>query len=205
MKLSATLPATLALALFTSIPASAQDASTGPIGRLMERFRSSRADHDHGHAHAHAQNHSVPVTQPVQYVDATTGAPVAVAAAATVQAEPEAAAATGWGWEGGGGDPYGFIGVLNRIRASAGLGPVSYDSNLSSWARRNNAAQCVMGLGHHVNPSGVQNCAWNYSNADEAAAGWMNSPGHRENMLSPSITRVGIAFGPGPYWTLNAR
>ncbi len=185
MKLSATLPATLTLVLLTSIPASAQDASTGPLGRFLERFRSSHT--------AHAHNHAAPMTQPVQYVDAT-GSPV--------QVEPVAAAT---GWEGGGSDPYGFIGVLNRIRASAGLGPVAYDSNLSSWARRNNAAQCVMGLGHHVNPSGVQNCAWNYSSADEAAAGWMNSPGHRENMLSPSITRVGIAFGPGPYWTLNAR
>jgi|GEM_PF-1230822 len=188
MRLGASLPAFLSLALLTSIPAAAQDSSTGPIGRLMERFRSPQAAHVHNH------NHVVPVAQqPVQYVDA----------AAAVQ--PEQADATGWGWDGGGSDPYGFIGVLNRIRASAGLGPVAYDSNLSSWARRNNAAQCVMGLGHHVNPSGVQNCAWNYSSADEAAAGWMNSPGHRENMLSPSITRVGIAFGPGPYWTLNAR
>jgi len=186
MKLGASLSAVLFLALFTSIPAAAQDSSAGPIGRLLGRFRSAQADHVH--------NHAVPTAQPVQYVDPT-GAPV------QTQPQPEPA------WDGGGGDPYGFIGVLNRIRASAGLRPVSYDSNLSSWARRNNAAQCVMGLGHHVNPAGAtaQNCAWNYSNADEAAAGWMNSPGHRENMLSPSISRVGIAFGPGPYWTLNAR
>ena len=34
--------------------------------------------------------------------------------------------------------------------------------------------------------------------------GWMNSPGHRQNMLQPDMSRFGIAFGPGPYWTMNA-
>lgn len=189
MKLRAPLFAIPTLVLFSSIPALAQD-SSGPLGRLMDRFRSNH--------NAHVHNHAVPAVQavPQQYVDAS-GAWV----------QPEAAAPTGWG--GGGGDPYGFIDVLNRIRASAGLRPVSHDANLSSWARRNNALQSAMGLGHHVSASAAgavgQNCAWNYSSADEAAAGWMNSPGHRENMLSPSITHVGVAFGPGPYWTLNTR
>ena len=104
-----------------------------------------------------------------------------------------------------GGDPYGFAAILNRLRAAAGLHPVAYDPDLSSWASHNNAVQCRRGIGHHVNPCGVQNCGWNYADADAVARGWMNSPGHRQNMLSPSITRFGIAFGPGPYWTLNAR
>jgi hypothetical protein len=104
-----------------------------------------------------------------------------------------------------GSDPYGFATILNRLRASAGLHPVAYDPELSSWASQNNAMQCHRGIGHHVNPCGVQNCGWNYSDASSVAQGWMHSPGHRQNMLSPSITRFGIALGPGPYWTLNAR
>lgn len=104
-----------------------------------------------------------------------------------------------------GGDPYGFAAIFNRLRAAAGLQPVAYDPELSSWASQNNAAQCRRGIGHHVNPRCAQNCGWNYATADAVAQGWMNSPGHRQNMLSPSITRFGIAFGPGPYWTLNAR
>jgi uncharacterized protein YkwD len=103
------------------------------------------------------------------------------------------------------GDPYGFTSILNRLRAAAGLHPVVYDPELSSWASRNNTVQCLRGIGHHVNPCGVQNCGWNYADASSVAEGWMNSPGHRQNMLSREITRVGIAFGPGPYWTLNAR
>jgi hypothetical protein len=103
------------------------------------------------------------------------------------------------------GDPYGFVAILNGYRASAGLPPVAVDPNLSAWASQNNAAQCRRGLGHHVNPGCHQNSGWNYASAWEVAAGWMNSPGHRANMLSPSITRVGIAYGPGPYWTMNAQ
>ena len=104
-----------------------------------------------------------------------------------------------------GSDPYGFAAILNRFRAAAGLHPVAYDPDLSSWASQNNAVQCRRGIGHHVNPCGVQNCGWNYADASSVAQGWMHSPGHRQNMLSPSIMRFGIAFGPGPYWTLNAR
>ena len=104
-----------------------------------------------------------------------------------------------------GGDPDGFTSILNRLRTAAGLHPVVYDPELSSWASRNNSVQCLRGIGHHVNPCGVQNCGWNYVDASSVAEGWMKSPGHRQNMLSREITRVGIAFGPGPYWTLNAR
>jgi hypothetical protein len=32
----------------------------------------------------------------------------------------------------------------------------------------------------------------------------MASPGHRTTMLA-WVTRVGIAYGPGPYWTMNAQ
>lgn len=104
-----------------------------------------------------------------------------------------------------GSDPYGFADILNRIRAGAGLHPLVYDSELSSWASQNNAAQCQRGIGHHVHLCGVQNCGWNYGDAGSVAQGWMDSPGHRQNLLSPSVSRYGLAFGPGPYWTFNAR
>lgn len=120
-------------------------------------------------------------------------------------AQPAEAVAPAAGEYAAGADPYGFMGVFNRVRARAGLPPVAYDPNLSSWASRNNLAQCVRGLGHHVTPGGVQNCAWNYPDASSTVQGWMESPGHRRNLLAPDITRFGIAFGPGPYWTLNAR
>lgn len=102
-------------------------------------------------------------------------------------------------------DPYGFLHVLNRYRAAHGLPAVSYDPALSSWAALNNAAQCRHGIGHHVTPNCNQNSGYNYTNAEEVAAGWMNSPGHRANMLTPDVSRLGIAYGPGPYWTMNVQ
>ena len=102
-------------------------------------------------------------------------------------------------------DPYGFAAYFNYYRSMAGLPPVAYDPNLSNWASHNNAAQTRRGLGHFVNPNCAQNCAWNITDAATAAQTWMNSAGHRENMLSPTISRFGIAYGPGPYWTLNAQ
>jgi uncharacterized protein YkwD len=161
---------------FAATTVQAQEVSGGPFSRLVRRIR---------------QHHSA-----ASYSGLT-----------TVQAAPQSAApATASARDfSNGADPYGFTAILNQHRAEAGLRPVSYDVELSSWASRNNAVQCRRGIGHHVNPSCYQNCGWNYADAESVAQGWMNSPGHRDNMLSPSITRFGIAMGPGPYWTLNAR
>lgn len=102
-------------------------------------------------------------------------------------------------------DPYGFAAYLNQYRAAAGLPALSYDHELSAWASQNNLAQLGHGIGHHVVPNCYQNCAWNTPDAASTADEWMRSRGHRQNMLSSSVTRFGIAFGPGPYWTMNAR
>ena len=102
-------------------------------------------------------------------------------------------------------DPYGFAGILNNYRATAGLAPLAYDHDLSAWAAQNNAEQANRGLGHHVNPNCYQNSAWNTPDAARTAEEWINSPPHRANLLVSNATRFGIAYGPGPYWTLNAQ
>ncbi|MHC5538401.1 CAP domain-containing protein [Singulisphaera rosea] len=102
-------------------------------------------------------------------------------------------------------DLYGFAAILNNYRASAGLSPLVYDHDLSLWASNNNAEQVQRGIGHHVAQNFIQNCAWNTPDAASTASEWMNSPGHRANMLDPSAQRFGIAYGPGPYWTMNAQ
>jgi len=184
--------------LFSAVSssASAQDAG-GPIARLVSRLREPSHTHQHVHAVPAAPVYDYTYSQ-TQAVDPGSPAEAAPAVAPAAESTYDAAYAAS-------GDPYGFTAILNRIRASAGLHPLVYDPTLSSWAQQNNAAQCQHGLGHHINPAGIQNCAYNYSDANAAAEGWMNSPGHRRNMLSPSATHFGIAFGPGPYWTLNAR
>ncbi|PUB18765.1 cysteine-rich secretory family protein [Yoonia sediminilitoris] len=51
----------------------------------------------------------------------------------------------------------------------------------------------------------AENLAWGYPRAAQIVSGWMNSPGHRRNMLHPRIQEfgIGITQGPkGPYWVL---
>lgn len=51
----------------------------------------------------------------------------------------------------------------------------------------------------------AENIAWGYPRPEQIIDGWMNSPGHRRNMLHPRIEEfgIGISQGPrGPYWVL---
>jgi uncharacterized protein YkwD len=101
------------------------------------------------------------------------------------------------------GDPYGFTGWLNSVRASYGLPAVGYDPNLASWASVNNGQQQARGMGHHVmGPARRQNSAMGHYSS--IGAMWMASPAHRAALLDPTIRWIGIA-GLGAYWTFNAR
>ena len=102
------------------------------------------------------------------------------------------------------GDPYGFKWYLDAFRSQHGLWALVYDANLSTWAAQNNAACSQRGLGHWINPGCWQNSGWNYADAYSVFMGWAQSPGHRLAMLAP-VRTYGIAYGPGPYWTLNLR
>ena len=100
------------------------------------------------------------------------------------------------------GDPYGFTGWLNGVRAQYGLGAVGYDANLEAWASVNNGQQNARGMGHHVMGSARR------QNSGMGAAAtvwqmWMASPAHAAALLDPTITMIGIAAS-GSYWTFNA-
>jgi hypothetical protein len=100
------------------------------------------------------------------------------------------------------GDPYGFTGWLNSVRAGYGLAPVGHDPNLTNWAAMNNAQQQSHGIGHHVmGPARRQNSAM--GGYASIGAMWLSSPAHRAALLDPGIRWIGIA-GLGAYWTFNA-
>lgn len=50
----------------------------------------------------------------------------------------------------------------------------------------------------------AENIAWNQPNAQAAVTTWMNSSGHRANMLDPQLTEIGAAMARSsrgePYW-----
>lgn len=112
-------------------------------------------------------------------------------------------------------DPYGIGPLFNAVRAQYGLGRVTYDASLSTWAHRNNNRQLLFGLGHWVmGPVRFQNSAAGMMfgegtslvpmDARKVIEIWMSSPGHRAAMLSPVITVYGV-HQLSKYWTLNMR
>ena len=52
--------------------------------------------------------------------------------------------------------------------------------------------------------SAAENVAWNQPSAQSVVNGWMNSPGHRANILDTYVTEMGAAMARSlrgePYW-----
>ncbi|CAM5716794.1 CAP domain-containing protein [Streptomyces canus] len=114
------------------------------------------------------------------------------------------------------------VGLTNRERARAGLAPLGVDPLLARAAQAYSTDMAVRAFYSHTSPEGTQpwdraaaagstrrsigeNIACGQRSAAEVVEGWMNSPGHRANILKPGFTHIGIGFaggGPaGTYWT----
>lgn len=106
----------------------------------------------------------------------------------------------------------------NRVRAANGLGPVELDAELCIAAQAQSQRQASAGQIHHSHDNAYENCSWN---SDDPTGSWMRSTvGHKDNVLSRAITRIGfgMAMGNGtiktpkgvyraygPYWTSQAK
>jgi cysteine-rich secretory family protein len=109
------------------------------------------------------------------------------------------------------GDEKYLFGAVNHDRTSAGLQPLKWDASLAAAARAH-LAQVVehRRLSHQF--SGEADLAARCSGAgarfsmtaenvalapsiDEMHIGWMNSIPHRENIMNPKLTAIGIAVG----------
>lgn len=103
---------------------------------------------------------------------------------------------------------------MNRARAAAGVGPLHEDVRLDGAAEDRMKDMEDQAYWAHVAPDGRTPFVWykphgyNFSNAGEnLAAGfetaevllesWMESPGHRDNILSPLYQDCGIAIIDG--------
>ncbi|MCX5528283.1 CAP domain-containing protein [Streptomyces bobili] len=110
----------------------------------------------------------------------------------------------------------------NRERARAGLRPLAADPLLATAARAYSDDMAARSFYSHTSPEGSQpwdraaaagsarrtigeNIACGQRSPSEVVEGWMNSPGHRANILKPAFTHIGVGFaGGGPsatYWT----
>ena len=109
--------------------------------------------------------------------------------------------------------------LINEIRVNNGLKPLTEDWQLSRVARYK--AQDMKDLGYfsHTSPTygspfemmksfGIsyrtagENIAKGYSTPKAVVDAWMNSPGHRANILNSSYTHIGVGYvASGNYWT----
>lgn len=112
--------------------------------------------------------------------------------------------------------------LTNRERARAGLPPLAGDALLTRAAQAHSTDMVVRAFYSHTGPDGSrpwdraaaagstrrtigENIACGQRSPAEVVDGWMNSPGHRANILKREFTHIGIGFAgggkAGTYWT----
>lgn len=117
---------------------------------------------------------------------------------------------------------YQVAAMVNKERAKAGLRALVLDEKLSDIARLKSGDMRVHNYCGHESPIygspfdmlanfGVvyqragENVAMGYRTPEEVMAGWMDSPGHRRNILGDDYEKIGVGvvintYGSA-YWT----
>ncbi|MFI0819445.1 CAP domain-containing protein [Streptomyces sp. NPDC021098] len=114
------------------------------------------------------------------------------------------------------------IALTNAERAAARLAPLAPDPRLTAAAQAHSDDMVVRDFYDHTSPEGRQpwdrataagathrgigeNIACGQRGPAEVVQGWMNSPGHRANILKPDFTHIGVGYATGSragtYWT----
>jgi uncharacterized protein YkwD len=116
------------------------------------------------------------------------------------------------------------VALVNAQRAAAGLGPVSANGALINAAARHSKDQAANDKMSHTGSDGStmaqrcsaagygwsalgENVAAGYGSSESVMNGWMNSAGHRANILNPRFVHIGVAVAYAadgtPYWTMD--
>lgn len=106
--------------------------------------------------------------------------------------------------------------LANADRAHSGLGTLKINPVLTAVAQAKANDMATKGYFAHTSPEGKdpwfwfdtigypfdyagENLAIDFSDSGDVERAWMNSPTHRENLLDPHFTEVGIATSQGMY------
>ncbi|MGO5113907.1 CAP domain-containing protein [Candidatus Avoscillospira sp. LCP25S3_F1] len=109
------------------------------------------------------------------------------------------------------------VALVNQERAAYGLAPLTLSTDLSDGARLKSKDMRDNRYFDHNSPtygtpfemmrtlgityrSAAENIAMGYRTAEAVVNGWMNSAGHRANILSDKYTEIGVGHVDG-YWT----
>ena len=109
----------------------------------------------------------------------------------------------------------GIIASTNQERLSAGLRPLAEDPLLARAADQKLADMIKSNYFAHVSPQGAGPDAWvkkegyryilvgenlamgNFKDAEDLIRAWMESPGHRANIMNPKYREIGVAARKG--------
>lgn len=113
------------------------------------------------------------------------------------------------------------VSLVNKERAAAGLKSLTSDSQIAAVAQKKAEDMAKNGYFSHTSPtygsafdmlkaagisyrSAGENIAKGQKTAQVVMNGWMNSSGHRANILSSSYTKIGVGYAVDakgtPYW-----
>lgn len=111
------------------------------------------------------------------------------------------------------------IQLVNQERAKNGLSPLKYDWELARVAEHKSEDMHNIGYFDHTSPTygspfvmmtsyGIkyqtagENIAKGQTTAEQVMNAWMNSSGHRANILNSNFTHIGVGYvADGNYWT----
>lgn len=105
----------------------------------------------------------------------------------------------------------GLLSETNKMRLQNGLDPLRDNSALDKAAQLKAADMGLKNYWSHVTPEGkkpwdfintaeysykkaAENLAYGFDNNKTTVTGWMNSPGHRANLLDPDLKEVGFGI-----------
>ncbi len=109
-----------------------------------------------------------------------------------------------------------IISLTNQSRVSYGLGILTQNSILDVAAQAKANDMLAKGYFAHVTPDGHspwdfissagynylsagENLAVNFTEAENVETAWMNSPGHKANILNKNFEQIGIGISEGEY------
>lgn len=95
--------------------------------------------------------------------------------------------------------------LVNQERQRRGLRPLSVNEKLMADARSWSNTQASRSRMYHSRMGYAENVAYGQPTPQSVVRDWMNSPGHRRNILAPSRSQIGVGMayssGGRPYWT----
>ncbi len=109
-----------------------------------------------------------------------------------------------------------ILSLTNQSRQGASVAPLNHNNLLAQAAQAKADDMLAQQYFSHTTPDGRspwdfitaagykfqaagENLAVNFLQAEEVSAAWMNSPGHRANLLNPAFKEVGIGIASGNF------